>query len=109
MTSYFAQVERKFEPFHRKDRLRKRGAANAQHLTFEMRHQHEKLRASHGLRTQAHTDRVRFREAVINHVKQNDARTELEYIQGLSSRMALPPHLRTRLADLQNLGVQING
>ena len=80
--NYFAQAERKLEPSYRKDALRKRGAENASHLTFEMRKQHQRLRASHGLRTQAHTDRVRLREAVVSQMKQNDARTELEYIQG---------------------------
>ena len=100
--SYFADLERKIEPSIRKDALRKRGTS-PKHLTFEMREYHKRLRASQSLRQTAHHDSIRLREQILASMKQNDMRTEMEYIQGLSSRMNPPPHLRTRLEELKPL------
>ena len=102
MRDYFENAPReKRAIFHGRPKLR--APRPSAHLTFQDRQFHIEMRRSLPLRQEAHGDRVRAREHIIKHQKQNDIRNEIEHIQGLQSRMNLPDNLRTRLSDIQGL------
>ena len=102
MRDYFENAPREKRPvFHGRPKLRAPKAPA--HLTLQDRQFHIELRRSLPLRQEAHGDRVRAREHILKRQLQNDMQQEIEHIQGLQSRMNLPDHLRTRLADIQAL------
>jgi hypothetical protein len=102
MRDYFENAPREKRPqFHGRPKLR--APKPPAHLTFMDRAQHHQMRRSLPLMQQGHGDRVRAREHIMKFQLQNDLQIEMHHIQGLQSRMNLPDHLRTRLADLTNL------
>ena len=101
MRDYFENAPRQRRIYHGRPRLHT--TAPPTHMTFAERQLHVEMRKSLQHRQEAHGDRVRARELILKHQLQNDMRLEIDYIQGLQSRMNLPSHLRTRLADVQGL------
>ena len=101
MRDYFENAQRERRVHHPPPRLHT--TAPPTHMTFAERQLHVEMRKSLQHRQEGHDDRVRARERIMRHMVQNDMQLEIAHIQGLQSRMNLPAHLRTRLADIQGL------